>query len=186
MAAANNTVPLATVAKLLDLTERRVNQLAKDGVLPKTARGRYELVPVVRAYIAYLRQKAVNSDVGKDDWGTQRTRLTKLKADMAEMEKRQMEDSLIPADDVSDAWEAMVSNMKAKMLSLPSKVATAVFVAEDVSEAKRIIKEQVNEALAELAAIEVKTANPIRSTSTGDDSDQDAKATRPAARAKGK
>ena len=35
MAAANNTVPLATVAKLLDLTERRVNQLAKEGVLPR-------------------------------------------------------------------------------------------------------------------------------------------------------
>jgi phage terminase Nu1 subunit (DNA packaging protein) len=186
MATANNTVPLATVAKLLDLTERRVNQLAKEGVLPKTARGRYELVPVVRAYIAYLRQKAVNSDVSRDDWQTQRTRLTKLKADMAEMEKLQMQDRLIPADDVSDAWEAMVSNMKAKMLSLPSKVATAVFVAEDAGESKRIIKEQINEALAELAAIQVKTANPIRATIIGDDSDQDPKATRPATRTKSK
>lgn len=182
----NNTVPLATIAKLLDLTERRVNQLAKEGVLPKAARGRYELVPVVRAYISYLRDRAVNSDVGPDDYATQRTRLTKAKADMAEMEKQQMENSLIPAEDVSDAWEAMVSNMKAKMLSLPSKVSTSVFVAEDVSETKRLIKEQVNEALAELATIEVKTANPIRATISGEDSEQGNETADAAARTKGK
>ena len=176
--AANNTVPLATVAKLLDLTERRVNQLAKEGILPKAARGRYELVPVVRAYISYLRDRAVNSDVGPDDYATQRTRLTRAKADM--------ENSLIPAEDVSDAWEAMVSNMKAKMLSLPSKVSTSVFVAEDVSETKRIIKEQVNEALAELATIKVKTANPIRATISGDDSEQGNETADAAARTKSK
>lgn len=174
----NNTVPLATIAKLLDLTERRVNQLAKEGVLPKAARGRYELVPVVRAYISYLRDRAVNSDVGPDDYATQRTRLTKAKADMAEMEKEQMANRLIPAADVGDAWEAMVSNMRAKMLSLPTKVATAVFVSEDVSETKRIIKEQVHEALAELSTIEVKTHNPIRATAIDDDSEQGTKPSR--------
>jgi phage terminase Nu1 subunit (DNA packaging protein) len=179
--ASNSTVPLATIAKLLDLTERRVNQLAKDGVLPKAARGRYELVPVVRAYISYLRDRAVNSDVGPDDYAAQRTRLTKAKADMAEMEKEQMANSLIPASDVGDAWETMVSNMRAKMLSIPTKVATSVFVAEDVSETKRIIKEQINESLAELSTIQVKTHNPIRATASDDDSDKNAKSTRAAA-----
>lgn len=179
-------VPLKTIARALDLTERRVNQLVKDGVLPKTERGRYELIPVVKAYVNFLRNNSVNSDVGADDYAAQRTRLTKAKADMAEMEKLQMEDSLIPADDVENAWDTMVSNMRAKMLSLPSKVATAVFVAEDVSEAKRTIKEQVNEALAELSSIEVKTANPIRATSTGDDSDQNAAPSSTPARTKGK
>ena len=162
--ATNNTVPLSTVAKLLDLTERRVNQLAKNGTLPKAARGRYELVPVVRAYIRYLREKSVNSDVGSDDYATHRARLTKAKADMAEMEREQMSNSLIPAEDVADAWEAMVSNMRAKILSIPTKVAASVFAANDVSDAKNILKEQINEGLAELAAIEVKTANPIRSS----------------------
>ena len=78
--AANNTVPLSTIAKLLDLTERRVNQLAKDGVLPKSARGRYELVPVVRAYIRFLREKTVNTDVGADDYAAHRARLTSRKS----------------------------------------------------------------------------------------------------------
>ena len=168
--AANNTVPLATIAKLLDLTERRVNQLAKDGTLPKAERGRYELVPVVRAYIKFLRDRAVNSDVGADDYAAQRTRLTKARADMAEMEREQMASSLIPSDDVLDAWETMAGNMRARMLAIPSKAIATVFSAEDVNEAKKILQEAINEALAELSSIEVKTANPIRSTELDDDS----------------
>jgi len=179
---ANNVVPLKTIARTLDLTERRVNQLVKEGTLPKTERGRYELIPVVQAYIKFLREKSVNTDVGADDYAAQRTRLTKAKADMAEMEKDQMANSLIPASDVGDAWEAMVSNMRAKMLSLPTKVATSVFVSEDVSETKRIIKEQVYEALTELSTIEVKTHNPIRATASDDDSEQNTKSARTAAR----
>lgn len=184
--AANNTVPLATVAKLLDLTERRVNQLAKDGVLPKAARGRYELVPVVRAYIHYLRQKAVNSDVGGDDYAAHRARLTKAKADMAEMEREQMSNDLIPVQDVKDAWEVMVSNMRSRILSVPTKAATTVFAANDITEAKKILKESVNEALAELAAVEVKTANPIRSSIVEPDNGANDEGTSTAARTKNK
>jgi phage terminase Nu1 subunit (DNA packaging protein) len=172
------TFPLDTICKLLDLTPQRVGQLVSMGVIPKKERGRYELVPVVRGYIKYLRERSVKGDVGPDDYSTQRTRLTKAKADMAEMEKEQMANRLIPAADVGDAWEAMVSNMRAKMLSLPTKVATAVFVSEDVSETKRIIKEQVHEALAELSTIEVKTHNPIRATAIDDDSEQGTKPSR--------
>ena len=40
MAAA--TQPIAVIAKLLDLTERRVQQLSREGVIPKAERGRYE------------------------------------------------------------------------------------------------------------------------------------------------
>ena len=171
--AANNTVPLSTIAKLLDLTERRVNQLAKDGVLPKSARGRYELVPVVRAYIRFLREKTVNTDVGADDYAAHRARLTSAKADMAEMEREQMKSNLIPADDVADAWDAMVSNMRAKLLSIPTKSATQTFAAKNVTEAKSILKDAVNDALKELAAIQVKTINPVRA-SVDEDSAQDA------------
>ena len=37
------TYPVSTIAKLLMLTERRVQQLTADGVIPKPERGRYEL-----------------------------------------------------------------------------------------------------------------------------------------------
>lgn len=174
------TVPLNTIAKLLDITPRRVNILAKQQVLPKLDKGRYAVVPVVRAYIAYLRNRTVNNDVGADDYATHRARLTSAKADMAEMEREQMKDNLIPADDVADAWDAMVSNMRSKLLSIPTKSATQTFAAKNVTEAKKILKEAINDALQELAAIQVKTVNPVRS-STDEDSAENDKQSRTAA-----
>jgi len=174
------TVPLNTMAKLLDITPRRVNILVKQKVLPKLEKGRYAVVPVVRAYINYLRNRTVNNDVGADDYATHRARLTSAKADMAEMEREQMKDNLIPADDVADAWDAMVSNMRSKLLSIPTKSATQTFAAKNVTEAKKILKEAVDDALEELAAIQVKTVNPVRS-STDEDSAENDKQSRTAA-----
>ena len=113
-------------------------------------KGRYAVVPVVRAYINYLRNRTVNNDVGADDYATHRARLTSAKADMAEMEREQMKDNLIPADDVADAWDTMVSNMRSKLLSIPTKSATQTFAAKNVTEAKKILKEAVDDALEEL------------------------------------
>jgi hypothetical protein len=38
-------------------------------VIPRAERGRYEIVPVVRAYIRYLRERAMASEVGQDAFG---------------------------------------------------------------------------------------------------------------------
>lgn len=168
-------VNLKTLSDMLDLTPQRIAQLVNDGVIPRTGRGRYELVPAVKAYVQFLRKRPSGGDAGDDDYSTQRTRLTKAKADMAEMEKEQMANNLIPANDVSDAWELMVSNMRAKLLSIPTKTATSVFAADDIIDAKRILKENINEALKELSSVEIRTNNPIRSADVGDDSDQDNK-----------
>ena len=47
------TYGVDTISKLLLLTPRRIQQLVREGVLPRSERGRYELVPVVQAYVGY-------------------------------------------------------------------------------------------------------------------------------------
>ena len=59
---AAQTYPVNVISKLLDLTPQRVGQLVSAGVIPKAERGRYELVPCVRGYIRYLRDRAVGAD----------------------------------------------------------------------------------------------------------------------------
>jgi hypothetical protein len=44
------------LAYYLDLTPRRVQQLAKAGVIQKLKRGEYELVPCLHAYIRHMRE----------------------------------------------------------------------------------------------------------------------------------
>jgi phage terminase Nu1 subunit (DNA packaging protein) len=100
--AAPQTFPLDTICKLLDLTPQRVSQLVNMGVIPRKERGRYELVPVVRGYVHYLRERAVKGDVSSgDDYSAHRARLTKAKADMAEMDTTTH--SVIYGNDVSHA-----------------------------------------------------------------------------------
>ena len=166
------TVPLDTICKLLDLTPQRINQLAKEGTIPKVQRGRYELVPVVRAYIQYLRMGNLKKDLPEDDYTTHRMRLTRARADIMEMEKAQMEEKLIPAGDIESAWIEATTNMRAKLLSLPTKAAAEVFSAETLMDVKNLLKEQIHEALNELENIEVHVNNPVRSSELGNDSEE--------------
>lgn len=183
---AAQTFPLATISRLLDLTPRRVQQLSSEGIIPKAERGKYELVPAVQGYIRYLKEMSLRSDGSGDDYASHRARLTRARADMAEMEREQMADNLIPSEDVKDAWETMSSNMRARLLAIPSKTAATVFSADDVADAKKILKDTINEALAELSSIEVKTANPIRSAELDNDSTEDTKPVSATTRTKNK
>jgi phage terminase Nu1 subunit (DNA packaging protein) len=160
------TFPLDTICKLLDLTPQRVTQLVNEGVIPRKERGRYELVPVVRGYIQYLRKRAIKGDAqaGGDDYASHRSRLTKARADMAEMEREQMANRLIPASDVERVWCDAVANMRAKMLAIPTIAAADAQAAATLAEAKQVLKERVNEALEEIANVRVEVVNPIRAS----------------------
>lgn len=51
---AQGLYPKETIAELLDLTERRVEQLAKARIIPKAGRGLFDLRATVNAYVRYL------------------------------------------------------------------------------------------------------------------------------------
>ena len=101
---ATNAQPIAVIARLLDLSERRIQQLSREGVIPKAERGQYDLVGAVRGYVAYLRDLAVKAQAGAPDFGAERARLIKAKADLAEMEADGRRGELLPADAVEAAW----------------------------------------------------------------------------------
>lgn len=62
-----------------------------------------------------------------------------------------MEGNLIPSQLVADTWVSYVSNVRAKLLGLPSRIAHQVITVDKYPEAELIIKEQVHDALNELA-----------------------------------
>jgi phage terminase Nu1 subunit (DNA packaging protein) len=167
---AAQTFPLQTIAKLLDLTPRRVQQLSNEGVIPKAERGRYELVPAVQGYIKYLKERSIRADTSGDDYNAHRTRLTKTRADLAEMEKAQIQEQLIPAADVEKAWIDVSQNMRQKLLAFPQRVAPEVYAAEKLVEVKSILKENIFDALKEIAEVEVRVTQPLRGSEPSEDS----------------
>ena len=69
---ADLTWPSDRMAKILDMTTRRMNQLVSEGVLFREERGRYSPLKNVVAYIRYLRDRR-DSAGGATDEGDDRT-----------------------------------------------------------------------------------------------------------------
>ena len=141
------------VAEHLDLSVKRISELIKDGILPSKM-GRSPLnIDVCRiAYISYLRKLGgYNKRSGSGDMAEEKTKLTAAQARKAELEVEEMEGNLLPAQLVEDTWIGYVANVRAKLLGLPSRIAHQVITVDKYPEAELIIKEQVHDALNELA-----------------------------------
>ena len=96
------TYPASTFAKLFDLSERRIQQLAKDGIIPKSVNGNYEFVGVVRGYVKYLQARAAGRQdahyTDPTDIRLERKRLIKAQADNAECEHQIKRGALVALD----------------------------------------------------------------------------------------
>lgn len=151
------TYPVATIAKLLLLSDRRVQQLTSEGVLPRAERGRYELAAVVQAYVRFLRDRALpgSSEAAADDFHKARARRTAAEASLAEMRAAEAQGELIPADDVRAVLVSVVARVRAKLLALPTKLAARMLGVQSSSDAEALIRAGVHDALSELASTQV-------------------------------
>ena len=147
------TYPISVIAKLLDLSDRRVQQLTREGVIPKAERGRYELVPAVQGYIRYLRDRSIGKDGAViPDIAAERARLIKEQADKFAMENATARGELLPALLVGRAWEKAITSFRARMLVLPRKALPRLRGASGDAAKEKILSGMVREALNELVA----------------------------------
>lgn len=140
------------VAEHLDLTTKRMHELFNENVLIKTGKsGGQDKDDCRLRYIRYLRGLARGKNTNSGDLNEERTRLTKAQADRAELELQEKEGDLISSDVIKTIWSDYVSNVRSKLLALPSKLGHLTQAAESYAEAEAIIKEAVYECLEELS-----------------------------------
>ena len=151
--------PIGVIAKLLDLSERRVQQLSREGVIPKAERGQYDLIGSVRGYVRYLRDQALRAQAGAPDYAAERARFIRARADLAEMEAKEKRRSLIAADQIEAAWIAVLALLRTRLLALPDRLAPQVFEQSTVGDTRNLIRAAIREVLDDLAEpdIEFKT-----------------------------
>lgn len=150
------TVPVGTLAKLLLLTERRIQQLAKEGVIPKGPRGEYELVPSVQGYIRFLQEESRQGVGGSPEMADSKTRLAKAKADDAEMKVLERRKQLVWANEVVVTWAGILTLFKTRMRSIPSEFAPRVRMAKTDGQAQKLLQQGIDAALNELANADIK------------------------------
>jgi phage terminase Nu1 subunit (DNA packaging protein) len=149
---AKATYPVNVIAKLLDLSIRRVYQLTNEGVIPKVEKGRYELVPAVQGYIRYLRDRAIGADALPDESArASRARLIKAQAEAQEMENARVRGDLLSVPVIERAWGEMAAAFKARVLSIPGKAAPQVVSCNSIAEVKAVLEQMIFEALDELS-----------------------------------
>jgi phage terminase Nu1 subunit (DNA packaging protein) len=149
------TVDVGTLSRLFNLTAVRVQQLAKDGIVTKAERGRYDLWPSIRGYIKFLQERKVNQwDNGDEagDWQKERARLTRAKADMAEMQAAILKGTVHEAKAVEAVWIDHLLACRAKLLSMPKKLAPRIHGIEKLAAIETEIDAAITEALNELAS----------------------------------
>ena len=139
------------MAKLLDIEPRRVQQLARQGIIKKNGRGKYDLLLCAREYIRYLHGQSGE----KRDAHAEKTRLLAAQADKQEMENAVRRGELLPADQVSHGIVAVVSNLKARIRAIPVKVAPLAATMSRAAEVADIIAEEIDQALTEIARVEI-------------------------------
>jgi phage terminase Nu1 subunit (DNA packaging protein) len=111
------------IAKLLDLSERRVRQLVREGVLPKPEGGKHDLVGSVRAYVRFLRSRI---ESGNLDVQQERAALLRVQRERQAFELRRRQGELIPLHELERALSHFIVSTRARLLALPRRLASVV------------------------------------------------------------
>lgn len=146
------TYSVKTIAKILDMSERNVMQLAAEGTIPRQERGKYNPIACIQAYIRYLRKLVQGT--GSLSLTEERTRLTKVQADIAELELAISKGKLVPVEIAGKLWEKIIIAFRAKLLVLPTKLAPVLTGKKSTGKIKEIIEKYVKEVLEELTTID--------------------------------
>lgn len=150
-----------TIAAIFGVDPRRVQQLAKEGVITATKEGhanRYDLLPTIQRYIRYLSDKANGREsISKKDAETEGRRLEaeadlkRSKADMAALQLKELEGKMHRSEDVEAVMTDLVFTIRSSLIALPGRLAVDVVTAQTAAEASVIIRDEVYKILEELA-----------------------------------
>lgn len=115
--AADGTIPLQQLAKLLMISVEWVRKLHKAGYIPKTGTDRYPLVGAVQGYIRYMKDEERRTSKVQADSRFRDGRTKEIELRIAEKQR-----DLIPIEDARAEVAAMVSDTRAEMMGLGARV----------------------------------------------------------------
>ena len=148
------------IAKLFGVTDRRVQQLAKEGVIPaaQTRPYKFDLLPTVQAYIKHLSEKAngkeqKNADTVQAEADKLRAEadLKQSKAKIAELQLKELEGTMHRSEDVEAMTNDLVYTVRSMIMALPGRLAMDVVQTTSANEASAVIRSECSKILNELA-----------------------------------
>ena len=161
---AKNLVKVEVIAKIFQVTVRRVQQLTQEGIIQTqeiVENGRkvrrYDLMPTIMQYIKYLNDKATGKEkktsmAEKEEQKLQAEIDMKMaKAKIAQLNLDELEGRLHAAEDVEAMTTDLVLNVRSALLSMPGQLAVDVAEVTDPAECSEIINKVVIDILDDLS-----------------------------------
>ena len=159
-----NLVKVDVIAKIFQITVRRVQQLTQEGIIHTISTvengrkvKRYDLIQTIMQYIQYLSDKANGkakntSTEEKEDAKLQaEVDMKTAKAKIVQLNLKELEGRLHAAEDVEAMTTDLVLYVRSAVLSIPGQVAVDVAEVNDPAEVSNIISEVVNNILKDLS-----------------------------------
>jgi phage terminase Nu1 subunit (DNA packaging protein) len=160
-----NLCPKKTIAEMFGLTERRVEQLVKEGIIKKAEKGLFDLVPTVRAYTGYLRLskrgESSNSPTLNQRLLQAQAEEREAKARIAELDLSVIQGRLHEAAHVKKIMTDMIVSCRSKILAIPSKASPVIVNVRDQAEVSAYLRGLVYEALESLAEYDPEKFNEL-------------------------
>jgi len=147
-------VTTPVISSLFGLTDRRVRQLVEEGIIGRVKNGSYDLAQTVKQYIMFLRASSDGKELERDSesmYLLEKTKHEAAKREIAEIELAQIRGRMHDAVDIERVMTDMLMAFRAKMLTMPSKIAPLLIAHNEIAVIQDIIQKEVHEALAELA-----------------------------------
>lgn len=146
------------IATLFGVSTRRIEQLKTEGIIKGHGRPtKYDLLPTIQAYIKYLSDKANGREKKQTDAELETSKLEAesryktAKADMAELELRELRGELHRASDVEAITTDHVMFLRSMLMALPGALAVDLAAIDKPAEAADRIRQEVNGVLDRLA-----------------------------------
>lgn len=147
------------LAAHLDITDRQVRNLARDGVLPGTkGKGGYDLDSCRLAYIAYLRglaTKQIKAETGDEndlDSEEQLARLRFHQANIAAMDEETKRGALVEAEDVDRLWATLILTFRTRMLQIPRSIVVRIIGETDEQKLVDELTDEIEQGLEVLSS----------------------------------
>ena len=135
-----------TMAKIMNLSERRINQLVSEGVLSKEPDGKYNVMQVIIDY--YKNKSGLEAGINYEQ---ERSLHEKAKRERAEMLNAKLRGQLHDAKDVELVMTNMLVTFRNKMLGLPYKLAPKLVRQRNVNIISTVLDKEIREVLFELS-----------------------------------
>mgnify|MGYP006920201971 FL=1 len=147
------TVSAAVLGDLFGVTDRRIRQMAEEGIVARAAKGRYKLVESIKNYLLTLKLAAEGVGVeladGEINFDEEKALHERVKRHISELKLQIMKWELHKAEDVEIVMMDMLVAFKTKIMGIPSKVAP-ILENRDAAFIKDRLTKEVIEALNEL------------------------------------